>query len=465
MPEALLAGAAQVEITPQAGVHLSGDIGAYRPAQVVLDPLYARVLVLESGAQRLCLVGLDVTIITAPWTERIRQQAASLGFPPEAVMVHATQTHSAPGVGHFMLDEDFPAPPELEWLRGGETPYAQQAVAGAAAALRLACSRLQPVSVAAGSALRDGLAHNRRGITREGGAIMPWLYSSRDLPLGPTNLRCLEGPTDPEVGVVCLRSAQGRLVAMLLHFSCHPVNVFAQPPNLVVSADWPGAWAAQMGGSYGQDCVFLVINGCCGNLNPWPAFQPDFFPDHRRMGRELAETADRVVRRLAFREGAALDCRVRQVPLPVRELQPPALDQAAALLREHPTPIWTDESKTRVRADWMSAALAMSVHLMRQREPRLAYQVQAFRIGEVAIVGLPGEPFVEGQLRIKIGSPTYPTYLAHCTNQYVGYLPTREAFPRGGHEVNLSYWSKLAPEALDLAVQAALDLLGELFPG
>jgi hypothetical protein len=70
---------------------------------------------------------------------------------------------------------------------------------------------------------------------------------------------------------------------------------------------------------------------------------------------------------------------------------------------------------------------------------------------------------VEGQLAIKIGSPARYTFVAHATTEYVGYLPTRDAHQRGGHEVDFSYWAKLCPEALDLIVQNALELLGELF--
>jgi len=55
--------------------------------------------------------------------------------------------------------------------------------------------------------------------------------------------------------------------------------------------------------------------------------------------------------------------------------------------------------------------------------------------------------------------------VAHCTSHYVGYLPIREAFPRGGHEVETKFWSKLVPEALDMAVEAVAALLHEVFAG
>lgn len=463
-PGGLRAGAAQVEITPKPGTHLAGSIGIFRPAQSVADPLYAKALVLETGARRLCILALDITMITRPWTEKIRAAAMEMGFDHDAIMVHAIQTHSAPSIGHFMLDDDFPpVPPELEWVHGGEMSFYESATERAIAAIRVAGESLQPVQVGVGSAINDRLAFNRRGIRRDGTACMPWLFSSLQMPLGPTDIRYLEGPIDPEVGVICFRNADGRMVAMLLHHTCHPVNVFAQVPNLVVSADWPGAWAAGMRGVYGDSCVPVVLNGCCGNINPWPAFEPDFRPDHRRMGRELAETACRVVDRMTFREETDLGWGIRHVPLPIREIAPDALEKARKVLAEHPEPTLAKAEPATVSGEWVSAASTMSVHLMRQRERELAYEIQALRIGDIAIVGLPGEPFVEGQLRIKIGSPTYPTYVAHCTTQYIGYVPTKEAFQRGGHEVNTSYWAKLTPDALDLVVDGAIGLLGEVF--
>jgi len=53
--------------------------------------------------------------------------------------------------------------------------------------------------------------------------------------------------------------------------------------------------------------------------------------------------------------------------------------------------------------------------------------------------------------------------VAYCVNQYVGYLPTREAFPRGGHEVESATWAKVTPDALETVVDGALGLLEKLF--
>ena len=72
---------------------------------LALDPLNARALVFESGGRRLGVVALDVTIITEEYSAAIRSRVAdTCDIEPNALMVHATQTHSAPTVGDLMVD-------------------------------------------------------------------------------------------------------------------------------------------------------------------------------------------------------------------------------------------------------------------------------------------------------------------------------------------------------------------------
>ena len=458
------AGASQVEITPTAGVHLAGSVGVFRPARSVADPLFARAVVFEAGGRRICFLGLDVTIITEEYTKRIRSAAARRwAIDHDAVMVHATHTHSAPAIGHFLLDRDFPTlPARFEFLRGGNGAYSDWATDRAVEAIGRAIDALQPVQVGFDSAVKDGLAFNRRGVTRDGSAIMPWLYTHWDKPLGPTNIRYIEGPTDPEVGVLCACTEDMRIHAMLLHFTCHPVNMFVRATN-AVAADWPGAWAEYLCSYLGEEGAALILNGCSGNINPWPAFEANFTPDHRRMGRALSDATRDVIEHMNFQDQGVIDWRLAHVSLPVREPEPEQLAQAQRILAEHPTLPEDDRSSGCTVRDWTWAASLVSVDLMRQRSPILEYEIQVFRIGDCAFVGLPGEPFVEGQLAIKIASPAAQTYVASCCSHFVGYVPTPEALTRGGHEVDTSYWAKLVPESLERIVHQATALLKEIF--
>ncbi len=55
---------------------------------------------------------------------------------------------------------------------------------------------------------------------------------------------------------------------------------------------------------------------------------------------------------------------------------------------------------------------------------------------QIAIVGLPGEPFVGLQLLLKQRSPLPVTLMTGYTNGYVGYFPTLRDAVAGGYGAN-----------------------------
>jgi neutral ceramidase len=454
----LTAGAAQTDITPWAGVHLSGDIGRYRPAKLILDPLFARALVLRSGERVMAIIALDLCIITKANCQQIRTLATErFGIEPDALMIHATQTHTAPGLGHFMLDDDFPGiPEEYAWLRGGDPAYDDFVIAQSIEALAKAVDALQPVQVGVGSGIEGRYASNRRAIMRDGSIGMPW-KGWQGGKLGPVDILYMEGPMDPEVGVCCLRGEDLRPLAVLLNYACHPVHVF---PKVLVSADWPGAWATELQARFGGTPI--VLNGCCGNLNPWPPFDPDYREDHRVMGHALTEMAGNVLEEITYAP-AEIDWRTRRIRIPFRDFPADEVTRAQAVIDAADGIPFTDDAHTAVPIEWMYAASYLSACLQARREGVFAYEIQAMRIGDAAFVGLPGEPFIEGALWIKEASPTRWTYVVHMVNQYVGYIPIKEAIARGGHECATRYWAKLAPDALETIAAEATALLHDLF--
>jgi len=180
------------------------------------------------------------------------------------------------------------------------------------------------------------------------------------------------------------------------------------------------------------------------------------------MGRGLTETTELVLPRLEFSGEAELDCRRVELPIPLREQSDEELAWAREVLDADPVPPWDPAHPGQLQRDWISAASVWSVHLQRQRGAALDYEIQVLRIGDVAIVGLPGEPFVELGLAIKLASPLATTFIAHCTSHYVGYIPTAAGLARGGHESVTRYWAKLVPEAFEMIREEATRLVGEM---
>jgi hypothetical protein len=88
-------------------------------------------------------------------------------------------------------------------------------------------------------------------------------------------------------------------------------------------------------------------------------------------------------------------------------------------------------------------------------------EVQTLRIGDVALVGLPGEVFCEIGLDIRRRSPAGHTLVAGLSNDAIGYLPTRESFAEGGYEptVGSTFYKPGAAEQLADAAVAQLQRL------
>ena len=65
----------------------------------------------------------------------------------------------------------------------------------------------------------------------------------------------------------------------------------------------------------------------------------------------------------------------------------------------------------------------------------------ALRIGSLAFLFLPGEPFMETAWAIEKDSPFEHTIIVGYSENNIGYIPTEEAFGLGGYEVGPGKWS------------------------
>ncbi|MBI3987435.1 MAG: hypothetical protein HY343_10970 [Lentisphaerae bacterium] len=454
----LRAGAAAADITPSKGTQIAGNIGVKRPAEIFESPLQARALILEGGEQRLCVLTTDVLAIRDDYAAEVRRRAqARFGLDPAKLLVNCTQNHLAPSVGHcFCLDEAFwrrYVPDELEWVLGGDRAYNEHFLDGCMRAIEGALATVRPVTARVGRCIEGRIGFNRRAILRDGTAVM-------HPAAGDPNILQVEGPMDPEVSLLTLRDEAGRCVSALMHFSCHPCHSAGQ---LTIAHAWPGAWCEGMSPVLGEGAVPLVVNGCCGNLHPRNPLAPELTLNYRAMGRILTDDGRAILEKQEDAAGLPLDVRRKILRIPLRELDPALIEEAKSLLEQHPTPMWLDAGHTRINWDWIYAISRVDLAQHRARQPWYDYEVQAFRIGDVALVALTGEPFSEGQLDLKLRSPARYTMVAHMSNGYVGYVPTPAAIARGGFETRTAHWSKLVPEALQTIMDTGVGLLKEMF--
>lgn len=450
------AGAAQVDITPEMGIQIAGDIGRYRPVEEIRDPLNAKALVIEGDGKRVCIVQVDLAMIDRKHSELIRHSAADrFDLDPDSIMLHATQTHSTPSLGNELLSDEYKGlPPEAWFLPGGDERYHPVAVKGILDAIEKALANLRPISMMAGRGIDGRVSFNRRFIMRDGtGTTHPAKCDP--------NILHTEGAVDPEVGVMLFVDDKGDRIAALLHHTCHPCHGY---PLRWISAGWPGAWARNTQRIFGTQCVSLVLNGFCGNIHHCNHLDPNQDDNHIDMAQKLTGTTQKIISN-NMRDVPAnnLAYSMKSIKLDRRKLSAAELEAARKLLAKHPEPMWTDSAKTSIHWDWAYAITTMDLAEQYAKSALYEFPVQAIRLGDVAILGIPGEPFVEEQLRIKLRSPVPFTFCAHMANGSAGYIPTERAFTYGGYETRTANWSCLAPDSLTRIGDCAIEMLQNIY--
>ena len=105
----------------------------------------------------------------------------------------------------------------------------------------------------------------------------------------------------------------------------------------------------------------------------------------------------------------------------------------------------------------------VTVELRPQDGQKVRGEVQVIRLGDTALVGWPGEPFVELGLEIKRRAVAPASSVVGYANGYLGYFATPSAWDQGGYEVGNGPWARVGPAAGSVVIEKALGLIEELW--
>lgn len=440
------AGAAVLDITPPLGLCMAG-YRRTRLASGVHDPLQVHALVLDDGSHQLALAGVDLICLAGSDIQAAANQIQrQCGIPPDHVLCWATHTHTGP-----VPEPNIPAgDPDPEYMS-----LVRRRIADC---VQLAQGKLQPAQASVGVGHQENLAFNRRA-DRRGRPLPP---SSSELlgllrsgiPPPAEQLPMNEwvraaGMVDPQVGVLHVERLDGSPLALWVNFALHCDTVGGNE----YSAGYPHVLRTTLARQYGQDAVVLFANGPCGDINHVDRRRErrKGFGEAARIGTVLAGEVIKVVADSAAQSLIPLRAQTRSIRVPRRTVEPEELEAAGAVIERVPR---AEERRERYYADDL-------LHLAATDE-QVDTQVQALRLGSTALVGLPGEIFVELGLEIKRRSPFASTFVVELAGDYVGYVPTAGAFAEGGYEVMTARTSRLAPEAGQAMVDAAVSLLEQL---
>lgn len=385
------AASAKADLTPAGSEVMWGYGDRAGPSTGTLDPLYAKILLLDDGRKRLALVTLDLGRTFGNDSMKFVRERVVKSAGVAQVFFFASHTHSAPAI-----DDSYD--------EGKRPAWETTALERIAKAIEEAAARLQPALIGTG----DGavlIGHNRRLVQADGTVKMFWRNASK----APTH------PLDPRVGVLRVDGGNGKVLAVLVNYACHPV-VFG-PDNRQYSADYPSAMAEVVEGALGSETVCLFLQGAAGDINPYFDKTPlaeDAEKMMRETGRQLGDEALRVARSI--------------VPAAPKE---PEIQFAVETRR------FGLRYDSEVLLEKLKAANVRPEFLARYRghlKTPMDCPVTTVLINrEIALMGMPGEPFVEFGINFRDRSPARYSLFAGYANGHYGYFPTIRAAAAGGY--------------------------------
>lgn len=428
--DVLRVGSASVEITA--------------PGSQVLDPLYAKAIVLLQETETAALVECDLIHLSPAVSDEARKLAAEqTGIPAAKICIAATHTHN--GVSAC---DDLPG-------------RIAQSIAKARAAAK-------PATLEAGIARQEEtISFNRRYLMRDGTVRFNPGF------LNPDIVRPV-GPIDPEVGIVLVRQPEDRQpLAAIVNFALHACTVGR---GGVASADYPYAMERALRKDLGERFLCMYAAGACGDVNHFDVTRPywgrtwtqgqtfltPYVPaktdkpvkplTHEYIGESLAKTVKAQLSKLAPVERPLLAVRSRIVHVPLATFSEMDLAWAKEAI-EKPSSFLAGVRARRI----------VSLAEMRTKGDAIPLEVQAVRLSnDVALVALPGEIFVELGMALKKSSPFKTTLVVECPGAgRIGYVPARKAFVEGEYEV---VNSRLECGGGEVLVESAVCLLKELKP-
>lgn len=467
MSSRLSAGVARADITPPIGIgHAGWGAQTHQRAAGIDLPLWITALALSDGECTTVIIDIDCMYLFEREATAVRNAVTALtGLPEANVRLAYTHTHSGPVSGNTWS----------AWMSEGAemvTGYDARLCDEAAGVAWAAINRLQPVRVKAGRGTST-IGVNRR-FQRPGDGVMV---------VG----RNWSGPVDSDVQVLRFDTMDCHPLATIVNYACHPITV--GPDNDLVTPDFPGVVKRVVEQATGSTCLFL--QGAAGDIGPIRGGARNGAQEYKRLGAMLGHEASRMWweigapqrndRYLGTLESGAplaiyaddpipdpdrsLHVISRVVDLPTRQIgDPDRLDVDFTVhldnldrSRNHGTDEEVREQTMRAKRAGMRARLARKV----SASAAWSVEIQGIALGQdIALFAAAVEPFVEIGRQVKQASPFPGTLFSGYSNVGWAYMPTADAYPLGGYEVEVT---PFAPEAADAFVAASVELLDDLY--
>lgn len=407
---AVMAATFDVDVTPPPGNHM-----AYDPVKRVDElTLRSRGVILQGHDAPIVLCAVDFLGIGNEAHDEWREAIASAaGTTPDRVAVHTLHQHDAPNVDYTaeQLLRDVNAPQ----LGPYDGAFARQAMHNTAEAVRVEMQKLQPVThVGFGSAEVIDVASNRRILGDDGKVRVTRFTATRDAAVRAEPV----GTIDPMVNVVSFWNADVP-IAVLSYYAVHPQSYYRMG---IPSPDFPGI-ARFIRQQAVPSAVHVHFNGAGGNLGAGK-YNDGSYENRVALATRLADGMKR-----------AFDATVRT------ELTPAQVAWTAVKVS---LPMTERFDETRFRADLQASATnrpastqaAQKLAWLQRQQSQHQIDIPMLSLGDIRLVHMPGELFVEYQLAAKAMRPDLKVAMAAYGDYGPCYIGTAIAYDQGGYETS-----------------------------
>ncbi len=447
----LKVGFSAVNANPPLGISVAGY---YKPrfAKGFLDDIMVKALVLQCGDKKIALISVDNCSIkehlSKPWMEEIE---AVTGIPKDNIFLSATHTHTGPQI-HVTGNE------EEDKLISAYASFLGQRIVNAAQ-LALADSKPAKMGYIYGWA-PERVAYIRRYMMKDGSTMTcP--------PIDDPNIDHALGTLDQRVNVLRFDREGGETI-VLVNYGLHADTVNGE----LVSADWP-AWMAKTLDKALDGVKTIFFNGAEGdvgstNVHPSGGDMNDTeisFDNEmkspgmaRFVGRALAGTVLQVYDKVCYVDVDNIDIMKKTVVVPSNMPTPEELPLAKQYWQWH---LEGRDDLIPYEAMELTTVVTEAMRMVMHEHGPETYDVNltAVKIGPVAMLGMPGEPFTDIGVEIKKAGG-WDLVLPVClTNGSIRYFPMQSAYDEGGYEARSCFFKAGVAERI---IDGALELLNEI---
>ncbi len=409
--------------------------GGISPAKEVVDPLYAKGIVLLGPQAPIVWLAVDWCEIRNDaydaWREALAEAA---GTPRERILLAAVHQHDAP-VADFTAQGLLDAAGLDKSLCG--VPFMRDCIARSVSALREALPKATPVShYGVGTGIVEHIASNRR-VVREDGTAAGYIRNSS---CGDPVLRAAPaGLHDPKLRTLSFWNGD-TAVAALSTYAVHPMSYYGRGG---VSADFVGMARGAMQASL-PDTPYLYFSGCSGDIvaGKWNDGAESERP---RLAERLCAGMQKAWE--ATERYPLENATVRTVPLvlPVRTTEAFTEAEQRAVLAN-------PEAKTFNRN-----LAAMGLSWRKRQAAGQAIDVCAIDFGKAIFLLMPAESFVAYQLAAQELRPDATVLTSGYGESAPGYIPDTQGIEEGFIESHIWCWvDPGAPAAMHQALRTVL---------